>query len=94
MFVSKLQLLANEKSTAFAVPFSPTERERLLATAKPARAWGATAAGGRMKGVPQGRKQGVWEARLRAHLNDYVFEWEEERRSLSTRHYTAIDITN
>ena len=30
---------------------------------------------GRMKGASQGRKQGVLEARSRAHQNDYVFEW-------------------
>lgn len=49
---------------------------------------------GRRKGVRQGRKQRVLEARSRAPQNDYVFEWEEERRSLSTRYYTAFHITS
>ena len=42
----------------------------------------------------QGRKQGVLEHALRAQKNDYVFEWGEERRSLSTFYYTDFYITS
>jgi len=49
---------------------------------------------GRMKGARQGRKQGVLGARSRAHQNDYVFDREEERQSLSTFYYTAVYIAS
>ena len=50
--------------------------------------------GGGGRECPEGENKEFWKHALRAHLNDYVFEWEEERRSLSTFYYTAINITS